>query len=113
MSDEDKDKYVSTEEATGENEQLSSDQFDMDKAPSQIKDFLLKHYRNIVFLYFVGAFISFLVTNSPGGNIELLYERTASYGSRYYAGEDVFIWLWVFSPLIIFMVWKKIFHPKD
>ena len=86
---------------------------DLKKTQSEIVDFLLKHYRNIVFLYFVCAFISFLATNSPGHKIELLYERTSTYVSRYYAGEDVFIWLWVFSPLIILMVWKRIFHPKD
>jgi len=110
MSEKYKDSYVSIEEATGDNEQLSSDQFDMDKAPSQIKDFLkqadnflLKVYRPFFFVYFIAMFIVFIqrgINNS-------FYFRSFSDVS-----EFLFIWLMVFSPLIILMVWKKLFHPN-
>jgi len=109
MSDEDKGKYVSTEEATGDNEQLSLDQFDMDKAPSQIKDFLkqadnflLKVYRPFFFVYFIATFIPFTLRGANS------YFRSFDNFS-----EFLFIWLLVFLPLIILMVWKKIFHPKN
>jgi len=107
MSDEDKGKYVSTEEATGDNEQLSLDQFDMDKAPSQIKDllkqadnFLLKVYRPFFFVYFIATFIPFTINAADRSLQSLLV-------------SDFFtIWLLVFLPLIILMVWKKLFHPN-
>ena len=112
MSEKDKDKYVSTEEATGDNEQLSSDQFDMDKAPSQIKDFLkqadnflLKVYRPFFFVYFIATFISFI---SIG-----LIDSSHNFRSFSNFGEFLFKWVLIFLPLIILMVWKKIFHPNN
>tara|TARA_B110000196_G_C20839085_1_gene517428 strand:+ start:152 stop:517 length:366 start_codon:yes stop_codon:yes gene_type:complete len=121
MSDEDKEKYVSTEEATEDSFRLRNhlpiEEHEVEKIESLLKkidNFLLEVYRPFSFVYFICALIPFIVTNFSEVGFHLLTQSPGGYGRiRYYLGEDVVMWIFVLSPLIILMVWKRLFHPND
>ena len=134
MSDEDKDKYVSAEEATGENEEFkpfTDLDIDLDKTGENVKDsiekaapflkridgFIYKNWKKPFFIYFL---IAFFITAGDGfigrsGSWNSLLEINGDGygGTSISAGRLINDLLYLWSPIIIFLVWKRIFHPND
>tara|TARA_B100001123_G_C15216931_1_gene989628 strand:+ start:1151 stop:1417 length:267 start_codon:yes stop_codon:yes gene_type:complete len=88
----------------------------MKKLLSKIDGFLLKIYPYFMFTYFLAAFISFMAIVYVGYQAEY-FIRIYSYSSgnlqKVGLDDNFIMWIWVFSPLIVGIVWKRIFHPND
>jgi len=86
----------------------------MKKLLSKIDGFLLKIYPYFMFTYFLAAFISFLTALEIGHRYEYFIKILTRNNIQEIGLADGFIiWILVFSPLIVAIVWKRIFHPND
>ena len=74
----------------------------------EIDKLLIKHWKIIFFIAFLIPFIDLVATTYQLDDfIEITNEKYIGLG---YSGKKL---LENFSPLIILLVWKRIFHPND
>ena len=74
----------------------------------EIDKLLIKHWKVIFFIAFLVPFLDLVFNPYQLGNlIEISREKYIGLG---YSGE---LLLGYFSPLILLIVWKRIFHPND
>ena len=110
----DKKKYVSAEEATSDFEKYSENNMDEATAEAdrnqeesipllkRMDNYIYKNWKAPFFIYFVFAFFIILLDG-------YLYDFPDFDGLFRKMEEILLVW----SPIIIFLVWKRLFHPND
>lgn len=109
MNDENKEEFVST---TAEN--LTKKANALKRLLLKIDGLLIKDWKIIFFAYFIFALsinISWINTSNSYDALLRLYEERNT--TNIYVGHELANYLFLWLPLIIGVVWKKIFHPND
>ena len=83
----------------------------MKKFFHKISNFVNDHWRVPFFLYFVFALYTFLV--DVGGSVSFLSVEDRQPYTEYEIHYELWSAIRVFFPMIIFLVWKRIFHPNN